>query len=87
MLIRQIFLSTGLMLLATANASTSQLAEWSAAAYERHPDRNLAVSERAVGDALRLKADQWLANDPSVNVKYQTDSVGHRRSGRYPGRA
>ena len=76
MLIRQLFLPAGLMLLVTASAQAGKLAEWTEAAFERHPDRDLAVSERAVGDALNLKARQWLANDPSANLKYQTDAAG-----------
>lgn len=76
MLMRQFSLTACLMLLAVADAQSDNLAEWSQAAFERHPDRVLALSERALGDALSLKSKQWLADDPNANLKYQTDAIG-----------
>ncbi len=64
------------LLLLNASVQASSLADWIEAAFERHPDRNLVISERLVGDALGEKADQWLADDPSANIKYQTDRIG-----------
>ena len=75
MLIRRFF-PAACLLLVVADAQSGTLAEWSQAAFERHPERNLAIAEKAMGDALNLKSEQWLAGDPNANLKYQTDAIG-----------
>lgn len=76
MITRQSFLSL-CWILATANtAYANNLAEWTNNAFNHHPERKLAAAEQNLGNALHLKAGQWLASPPRANIFYQTDAVG-----------
>ena len=68
-------LAVSLLVLASS-VQAGKLADWTEMAFKHHANTELAASERALADALELKSSQWLADDPSINLKYQTDSIG-----------
>ncbi|MCU7918772.1 MAG: TolC family protein [Candidatus Thiodiazotropha sp. (ex Epidulcina cf. delphinae)] len=68
--------ATVLGLGAFGQAAALSLPEVVEAAVQRHPDRQLESAERGLADAIRRKADQPLAADPSITLKHETDAIG-----------
>lgn len=70
----------GALLLVFASAAPAQpqltLADAVTAAYQHHPERDLADAERNYAAALETRAAQPFAADPAFNLKYQTDEIG-----------
>lgn len=61
---------------AAAQAVALSLPEAVESAAQRHPDRQLESAERGLASAMRRKAEQPLAADPSVTLKHETDAIG-----------
>ncbi len=59
-----------------AAAPALTLTEAVEGALARHPERHLEAARRGVADAIARKAGQFLAADPSITLKHETDAVG-----------